>query len=52
MWNLKKQLSGNRSINTENKLLVATVGDRGIGKMGEGEWEIQASSYGVTKSWG
>ena len=22
-----------------------------MGKMGEGEWEIQASSYGMKKSW-
>lgn len=37
-----------RPINTENKLRVAT-GKRGgmMGKMEEGEWEIQASSYGI-----
>ena len=23
----------------------------GMSKMGEGEWEIQASSYGVNKLW-
>ena len=23
----------------------------GLGKMGEGEWEILASSYGVSKLW-
>ena len=25
---------------------------RGVGKVGEGEWEVQASGYRVTKSWG
>ena len=23
-----------------------------VGKMGEGEWDIQASSYGMNKGWG
>ena len=26
-------------------------GDEWLGKMGEGEWEIQTSSYGINKSW-
>ena len=40
-----------RTINTENKLMVARR-DSGteMGKMGEGQWEIQASSYGMSKS--
>jgi len=41
-----------RPINTENKLR-ATGGGRGcegMGKMDEGEWEVQASSYGMNKS--
>ena len=25
--------------------------DGELGKMGEGEWEIQASSYGMSKLW-
>jgi len=25
-------------------------GDGGMGKMGEGDWEVQASSYGMIKS--
>jgi len=23
----------------------------GLGEIGEGEWEIQASTYGINKSW-
>ena len=37
-----------RPINTENKLKVAREEGQGRGKMSEGEWEIQASSYGVS----
>ena len=35
-----------------NKLMVAR-GKRGgrMGNIGEGEWEIQPSSYGINKSW-
>ena len=25
--------------------------EEGVGKMDEGEWEIQISSYGINKSW-
>ena len=25
--------------------------DGGMGKMGKGKWEVQASSYGMNKSW-
>lgn len=28
------------------------VGSRGMGIMGEGEWEAQASSSGMNESWG
>ena len=28
------------------------IGDMGMGKMDEREWDIQASSYGMNKSWG
>lgn len=42
-----------RPVNTENRLLIARrKGDGGIDDMGEGEGEVQASSYGVGKSWG
>ena len=41
-----------RSINTENKLKVARGKEsEGMGKIGEGEWEIHVSSYGMNKSW-
>ena len=41
-----------RPINMENKLVVAEGRElRGMGKTGEEEWEIQASSYGVNESW-
>lgn len=37
--------------NTENKLIVARGPGVGrIGKMGEEEWEAQASSYGMNRS--
>ena len=40
-----------RPRNTEKKLMVAKVkGNVGMGKISEGEWEIQASSYGMSKS--
>ena len=40
-----------RPVNTENKLTVARgVGCRVLGKMGEGEKEVQASSCGRSKS--
>ena len=45
--------SRTRPVNTENKLMVAkgeAGGERH--KTGEGEWEIQASSHGMSKSWG
>ena len=49
---MNKQTKGRiRTINTENKLIVSRKqGVGGIRKMGEGEWEIQASSYGINKS--
>ena len=38
-------------MNIENKLVVVAKGRMvGIGKMGEGEWEITASSYGTDMS--
>ena len=48
---MKKAKIGIRPINAENKLMV-TRGKAGVGmgKMGEGEWEIQAFSYGMNKS--
>ena len=47
---MKKQTKGRfRPINTESDLMVARgEGPRGMGKMGEGEWEIQASSYEIS----
>ena len=41
------------SRNTENKPMVARqeIG-RGMGKIGKGEQEVQASSYRMNKSWG
>ena len=39
-------------VNTENKLMVAREEmGRGMGKMSEGESEIQPSRYGMNKSW-
>ena len=43
---LSKQASRNRPLYTENKLMVAGgEGGEGMDTMGEGEWEVQASSY-------
>ena len=40
-----------RCINTENKLMAAKEeGVKGLGKMNEEQWEIQASSYRINKS--
>lgn len=40
-----------RPINTRNKLMVAGEWERGaLGKMGEEEQEIQASTHGMNKS--
>ena len=43
---MKKQTkSSNRPVKTENQQMAAKrKGDGGTGKMGEGEWEVQASS--------
>ena len=49
---MNKQIKSRiRPINTENKLMVARgkMG-LGLGKMGEGEQEIQASSSGMNES--
>ena len=49
--NNNKQTTGRiRPINTENNLMVAS--GEVLGKMSEGEWEIQDSGYGRIKSWG
>lgn len=41
-----------RPVNMENKLIVADgEDDGGMSKMGEGEREAQASSYGMSTSW-
>ena len=59
MWNLKNKTginkkqkqTHNRPINRENKLIVVGGGVvEEWAKMGEGECEIQASSYGMNKS--
>ena len=47
----KQTKSRIRLTNTENKLAVAREeGVREMGKMGEGECEVQASRYGMNKS--
>ena len=51
MWNLRNK--PNRLQNTENQLMVGRgKGGGGMGKMGEGEWEVLASSYGMNESQG
>ena len=48
----KQTKSRIRSINTEKKLMVARGKDaEELGKMSEGEWKIQISTYGINKSW-
>ena len=66
LWNLKENLKQNKTkqMNEQtNKKQTQTYkyrehtggcqrrGGWGIGKTGEGEWEIQASGYGMNKSW-
>ena len=49
----KQKKSRVRSINTEYRLVVARVeGGGGLSEICEGEWEIQASSYEMSKPWG
>ena len=45
----KQTKSRIRPIKAGNKLMVAR-GKGEMGEIGEGEWEIQASSYGMNKS--
>lgn len=45
----KQTESRNRPINTKNKLMVLREGGR-VDKMGEGEWLIQATGYGMNNS--
>ena len=50
--NKQKTKSKNRPINTENTRMVARgEGGGGMSEVGEGEWEIQASTYGKNNSW-
>lgn len=55
MWNLKnKRLKKkqNQTHNTENKLIIARgKGVGGDAQTGEGEGEVQASSYGMNELW-
>ena len=47
-WISKQTKSRTRVINIENKLMIARgEGSGRMGKMSEGEWEIQASSCGI-----
>ena len=47
----KQRLSRNRPINTENQVVIASGEEGGgMGKMGEREWEVQASSFVMKKS--
>ena len=48
----KQAKSRIRTINMKNKLMdVGGEEDGGMHKMGEEDLEIQASSYGVNKTW-
>ena len=46
----KQTKSRKRPINTENKLIIASGEGWGMGKMGAGQWEMQASGHGMSKS--
>ena len=52
-YGIKEQTDkANRTINRENNLMVARGEESGeMRKMGEREWEIQATSYRMNKSW-
>lgn len=49
MWNLKTKLNKETIpfLNTQNKQVGGGGGDR---QMGEGEWKVQVSSDGISKS--
>ena len=51
-YGIKEQTDkANRTINRENNLMVARGEESGeMRKMGEREWEIQVSGYGMNKS--
>ena len=54
MWNLKTKQMNKQKQNQTYKYKEQTDGwqreDRwGMGKMSEGEWEIQVSSYGISR---
>ena len=48
----KQTKSRLRPVNMENKLMVARRNGSGVmGKMGQGEWETQATRYEMSRSW-
>lgn len=59
MWALTKQMNKQtheRQYQTykyrEQIVGCQRRGREGVGKVGEGKWEIQVSSHGMNKSWG
>ena len=48
--NNKQIKSRSRPINTEDKQGCQRGGGEEVSKVGEREWEVQASSYGMNKS--
>ena len=49
---LKKQTTKSKLIDTENKLVVARVGKKGLDRKGESGQKVQISNYKINKSWG
>ena len=56
VWNLKnkanQQQPKTKLTGTENRTVVATAEEEwGLGKIGEGDQEVQTSNYKISKSW-
>lgn len=51
--NIQTTIKKKKTHKSEKKWIVARrEGTGGLDKIGEGKWEVQASCYGMTKSWG
>ena len=51
VWNLKNKMKQKQAHKHGEQIVgCQSGGGRGMGKMGEGEWEIAVSRYGMNKS--
>ena len=57
MWNLKNKWTNKKTVTDPERaedirVIVRGERDGKMGKMSEGEWEVEASIYGINKLWG